>query len=314
MGIQTTGIELSYIVTKAFTVADCQKINRTLKADSAHAGGLDIARLVHSGRDNDSVMLGTNIGKADIHAHIAVQLERDAAFGQLVVAAHHDVFFQLEPRNTISQQPASPVVAVIDRDLHASASQHVSRSQPPGAGTNDANRFGPLGMRLNRLNPTVFPCGIGDVLFHRPNSHCAVAGLLNHAVAFAKSVLGADAPANLWECVGGLTNLIRLFQSPFGGQAQPVGDVVVQRAMGLTIGHAALTAPAGLLFRLFIGVFSIDFLKVLTTQIRHAFLRHIPRNRCKLQHWLLRHDRTLRQINFLKLLYTSLNIIKSHKC
>ena len=47
-----------------------------------------------------------------------------------------------------------------------------------------------------------------------------------------------------------LRQLIGLPQPPLGGQPQPVGDVVVQRAMGLAVGHAALRAAARLLLGL----------------------------------------------------------------
>src|SRR6185369_13759414 len=55
-----------------------------------------------------------------------------------------------------------------------------------------------------------------------------------------------DAPANLREGVGGGGDLIGLFQPPLGGQLQPVGDVVVERAMDLAERHAALRAAARL--------------------------------------------------------------------
>jgi len=57
--------------------------------------------------------------------------------------------------------------------------------------------------------------------------------LFNNAVTFAQAVLRADAAANLGEGVGGLADLIGLAQAAFGREAQPVGDVVVQRAVRL---------------------------------------------------------------------------------
>src|SRR3546814_6542409 len=60
-------------------------------------------------------------------------------------------------------------------------------------------------------------------------------------------VLGTDPPADLGEIVGRLGQLVGLAQPPLRSQQQPVGDVVVQRAVHLTERHAALRAAAGLL-------------------------------------------------------------------
>jgi hypothetical protein len=97
-------------------------------------------------------------------------------------------------------------------------------------------------------------------------------------------------PADLGEGVGGLADLIGLFEPPFGGQAQPVRDVVVQRAMALAIGHAALAAPAGLLGGLVCGVFTVDLVKILRPQCGGALFRHLFVCRDELEHPLRCHS------------------------
>ncbi len=88
----------------------------------------------------------------------------------------------------------------------------------------------------------------------------------SHAVAFTKPVLRADAATDLGEGVGGLTDFHRPLPAPFGGQAQPIGNVVVQGQWSLAIGHAALAAPSRLLCRFLSRVFPIDLVEVLRPQ------------------------------------------------
>src|SRR3546814_8543822 len=56
------------------------------------------------------------------------------------------------------------------------------------------------------------------------------------------SDLRADAAADLGHRRGRVRKLIGLAQPPLGGQAQPVGDMIVERTMHRAIGHAALRA------------------------------------------------------------------------
>jgi hypothetical protein len=59
--------------------------------------------------------------------------------------------------------------------------------------------------------------------------------------------------------------LVGLVQPALGGELQPVGDVVVERAMDLAERHAALRAARGLLRRLVAGVLGVDLLEVAAT-------------------------------------------------
>jgi len=117
-----------------------------------------------------------------------------------------------------------------------------------------------------------------------------MAGLLDHAVAFAQAILRTDAPANLRESVGGLTDLIGLLKAALRSQPQPVGDVVMKRAMCLAEGHATLRAPGRLLRRLFAGILLIDLVKILAPRLGVALMRHIAVDLSELEHRLVRHD------------------------
>src|SRR3546814_5972136 len=66
-----------------------------------------------------------------------------------------------------------------------------------GAGADDADRLAGRGADPRRLDPALGPGGIGDIFFDAADRHRAVAGEFDHAIAFAQSVLRADAAADL---------------------------------------------------------------------------------------------------------------------
>ena len=110
-------------------------------------------------------MLATNRVEADIRADIAIQHEFDARRFQLFDPAHDNGLFQLEAGDAIGHQPARAVVAVIDRDLHASAAQHIRCRQTAGTSADDGDRFGAVSGGGDGLNPAFFPRRVGDVFF-----------------------------------------------------------------------------------------------------------------------------------------------------
>jgi hypothetical protein len=112
------------------------------------------------------------------------------------------------------------------------------------------------------------------------------------------SVLRADAATDFREGIGGLAQLIGFLQAPFRRQAQPVGDVVVQWAMALTIGHATLAAASCLFRSLLGGKLAVDFMEILRTQVGRALLRHFLGDSNELQHALLGHAGTFREACF----------------
>src|SRR5258708_4190755 len=74
----------------------------------------------------------------------------------------------------------------------------------------------------------------------------AVPRLLDDAIALAEPVLRANPAADLREVVGRRRQLVGLFEAPLGGQLEPIGYVVVDRAMNLTERHATLRAAPSL--------------------------------------------------------------------
>ena len=237
-------------------------------------------------------MLATDGVKADVFAHVAIQHELDAALLQLIVAAHHDVLFKFEAGNAVGQQATRPVVAVIDRHLHARTAQHIRRCQPTGSGADDADGLITFHRGDDGFHPALLPRGVGDIFLDRANGDCAVTGLLDDAIPFAETVLRADASADLGEGIGGLADLVCFLQAALRSQAQPVRDVVVQRTVRLAVGHATLAAPTCLLLGLGVCVFGIDFIEVLAARLRLTLFRHVAFDRDEFQHRLLGHGET----------------------
>ena len=228
--------------------------------------------------------------KRHVFANVHAQLEGDTTFFQLLDTAHDHVFFQLEAGDAVGQQAASAVVTVIDSHLQASTTQHVSGCQTTRTSTDDANALFTLGNRCDGFNPALFPRGVGDVFLDRADGHSAMAGLFDDAVAFTQTVLRADTATDFRECVGGLRHLIRFLQTTFGGQTQPVGNVVVQRAMRLTVRHATLAATRRLLFRFRVSKLCIDFIEILFALCGTALFGHIPIDLYEFQHRLVCHQ------------------------
>ncbi len=175
---------------------------------------------------------------------------------------------------------------VVDGDLVAHAAQMIRRAEARGARADDPDRLRQLARRLQRSDPTFFPGLVVDVLLHRADGDGAVAGLLDDAVALAKAVLRADAAADFRHGAGGLRQLIGLADAPFGGHPQPVGDVVVQRAMGLAERNAALRAARGLFPGLGVDEVGVDLVEVLRTGVHVALGGHAALDRHEFEHAL----------------------------
>jgi hypothetical protein len=82
---------------------------------------------------------GPQLGEGDIAPDLGVQVEHHAAILQQFPAPQDDVLFQLEAGDTVDQQPAGPVVALIDMHLVAAAAQLLRRGQAARSGAHDAD-------------------------------------------------------------------------------------------------------------------------------------------------------------------------------
>ena len=73
------------------------------------------------------------------------------------MTARHDLLFELEIGDAVDEQAADPVVAVIDVDGVALATELLGGGEAGRAGTDDADGVRPLAQRQRRLHPA--PCG-----------------------------------------------------------------------------------------------------------------------------------------------------------
>ena len=119
-------------------------------------------------------MFCTDISKADVFAYGCVQFELNTTQFKLFIAAHHNVFFQLEAWNAVSQQTASTVIAVINRDLQTRAAQNISCSQATRTSTDDSHAFSALNLRRDRKNPPLIPCSVCNIFLNRTDGDSAV--------------------------------------------------------------------------------------------------------------------------------------------
>ena len=128
-------------------------------------------------------------------------------------------------------------------------------------GADDADGGFALAHRHDRLDPALVERVVGHEALDRADGD-ALEALLDHAIAFAETVLRADAAADLREVVGGRRHLVGLVEAVLGGELQPVGNVVRQRAMHRAERHAALGAAARLHGRFAARELAVDLIEI----------------------------------------------------
>ncbi len=208
-------------------------------------------------------MAGAQLLEAGVAADLEAAAKAHAAVGQALGAALDHFLLELEAGDAVDQQPTGPVVTVVDGDLIAAAAQMVGGAEARRARADDPHRLGQLLWGLQRRDPALLPGLVGQVLLDRADGDGAVAGLFDHAVAFAEAVLRTDAAADLRHGAGGLGEVVGFPDAALGGHPQPVGDVVVERAMRLAERHAALRAARGLFGGLGVDEVGVDLVEVL---------------------------------------------------
>ncbi len=208
-----------------------------------------------------------------VAADLKAFMEMDARCAETLDATGDDLLLQLEAGDAIDEQAAGAIMPVIDMHLIAMAPQIFGRRQSRRPRTDDADRLvRAVADGDDRLDPTFLPGGVGDELLDRADGDRAMARKFDHAIALAESILRADAAADLGHGRGRGGEIIGLAQPTLGGKAQPVRDVVVQRAVRRAIGHAALRAAARLLLGLLQQIGARDLGKVFGPNLGRALL------------------------------------------
>ena len=139
--------------------------------------------------------------------------------------------------------------------------------------------------RVDGFHPALGEGVVGDEAFDGADGD-AFEAFLDNAIAFAEAVLRADAAADFGEVIGGGGDFVGFFQAAFGGELQPVRDVVVQRAVHRAERHAALAAAAGLGGGFLGREIAVDFVEIGAAVGDAAFGRLVLRQVSETQHFL----------------------------
>src|SRR5690606_15226175 len=195
------------------------------------------------------VVVGQQLLDADVLAHLGIETELDAHAAEDFAATAEYALLQLELGDAEGEQAADLRVAVEHHRGHAIAYQHVGTTQAGRAGADDGDALAGR-LDLGHVRPPAHGEGsVGDVLFHRADGHRAEA-VVQGAGAFAQAILRADAAADFRQGVGLVGQLGGGEDVALGHQLEPVGNVVVDRALPLAVRVAAPQAAVCLLTRL----------------------------------------------------------------
>ena len=290
LGIQRAAFKSGYSIAKALAVGRGQIIQCRHHAIKIAARQRHRACLVHAGRNQHGVMLGAQCVHRGVTANFKIGVEMDARILKPLHAAHDDVFLQLKSGDAICQQAAHAVVSVVHMYVISRDAQIFCGGQATRATANDAHRLPARWSDRNGFDPALFPSGVGDIFFDRANGHGIVTRKFNDAIAFAQAILRTDTAANFGHRAGQIGKLIRLTQAPFGGQAQPIRNMVVQRAMHRTIWHATLRTTRCLIGGVVGCITLSDFGKIFCAKLRGPLFRVGLRFRDKFQHRVFGHS------------------------
>jgi hypothetical protein len=111
-----------------------------------------------------------------------------------------------------------------------------------------------------------------------------VPGLFDAAGAFAQAILRTDAAADFRHVVGGGGKGVLFLQAALRGEAEPVRNIVGQRAMVLTERNAALASARRLRFGVTDGKALVDLAKILKARLCGALSRRFSIKIGKPQH------------------------------
>ena len=197
------------------------------------------------------VVVLQQIVELHIAAHFHIQFELNAHAGEDFTAASHNLFFQLEGRDTEGQQTADFRVTVKDHRLHAVTGQNVCTGQTCRARTDDRHAFVGLLHAGHIRTPAHLERFIVDIALDVTDSHRAKL-VVQRTGTFTQTILRTHTAAHFRQGVGLVRQLGGFKNTSFVGEFQPVRDVVVHRAFPFTVrvtaGQAAVCLCFGLAF------------------------------------------------------------------
>ena len=213
--------------------------------DAAQLAPLDgkVARVLGAAGNQHRVVVTLELFSRHVTANIHVQMEGHALGSHLLYAPLDDIFFHLEVGDAVAEKAARLRVLFIDMYVVASTGELLGGSQTGGAGAYDRHAL--AGLRLRRLGPhPAFRKGlVSDGAFDGLDGDGNV-----DDVEGAGGLAGGrtDASRHFWEIVGGMEVLRGLLPIGVVDEVVPVRDLIVYRAVLMTIGNAAIHAAGSL--------------------------------------------------------------------
>src|SRR5690606_1699683 len=223
-----------------------EEIQGVMHARQIFAGEAALHVGVGAHAHEHGVVFGQQLLDADVPADLGIETELDAHAAEDFPAAAEHALLQLELRDTEGQQAADLGIAVEHYRGHAIAHQYVGTTETGRAGTDDGDALAG-GLDLGHIRtPAHGEGGVGDVFLHRADGHRAEA-VVQRAGAFAQAILRTDTSTDLGQRVGLVGQLGGGEDIALGDQFEPVGNVVVHRALPLAVRVATTQTAVGLL-------------------------------------------------------------------
>ena len=157
--------------------------------------------LIGTHAQEHGVVILQQIVELYVAAHFCVQFELNAHAGEDFAATGHDLFFQLEGRDTEGQQAADLRMTVKDHRLHAVAGQHVRTGQARRARANDRHALVSLLHAGHVRTPAHLKRFIVNVALDVADGHRAEL-VVQRTGTFAQTVLRTHAAAHFRQGVG----------------------------------------------------------------------------------------------------------------
>ncbi len=201
--------------------------------------GEEVEGRLRAAGEQHRVVLGLELLGGDVHADVDVAVEGDALGLHLLHAPGNDALLHLEVGDAINQQPARLGVPLVDVHLVAGARQLLGGGEAGRARADDGDALAGLGLRRLGRDPAFREGAVGDRALDRLDGDRHVVDV-ERAGGLARG--GADAARHLGEVVGRVQVERRALPVAVIDEVVPVGDLVVDRAAGVTIGDAAIHA------------------------------------------------------------------------
>ena len=226
-----------------------QEIHGELHALEVAAGNRQVARVFSAAGEHDRIVVAQQVFRREIDADMRAIMERYALRLHLIDAAIDEMLLHFEVGDAVAHQPAGLGVLLEHMHVVPRPRELLCAGEPGGSGSDDRDGLAGLPRRGLGPDPPFLERLVDDRAFDRLDRHRIVVEI-EGAGRLARR--RADAPGDLGEIVGRVEIARGFLPVAQIDEIVPVGDLVVHRAAGVTIGDAAVHAARRLVpqFRL----------------------------------------------------------------